>query len=88
MSGFWQFYNIHWSKAREEFEKAVQEAEECAEKDKEYQEKVQTKNNLDQLIHQTEKLFDEHGGDLNDEDKQAMDSALDRLTNTDDYQQN
>ena len=24
MSGFWQFYNIHWSKAREEFEKAVQ----------------------------------------------------------------
>jgi|18_taG_2_1085343.scaffolds.fasta_scaffold00412_3 molecular chaperone DnaK len=57
-------------------ERAIQEAEDYAEKDKEYQEKVQTKNNLDQLVHQTEKLFDEHGGDINDEDKQAMDSAL------------
>ena len=24
MTGFWQFYNIHWSKAREQFEKAIQ----------------------------------------------------------------
>jgi molecular chaperone DnaK len=57
-------------------EKAVQEAEEYADKDKEYQEKVQTKNNLDQLVYQTEKLFDEHGSKLSDEDKQDIDNAL------------
>lgn len=57
-------------------EKAVQEAEDYAEKDKEYQEKVQTKNNLDQLVYQTEKIFTEHGSMLNNEDKQAIDNAL------------
>jgi molecular chaperone DnaK len=57
-------------------EEAVQEAEDYAEKDKEYQEKVQTKNNLDQLVYQTEKIFTEHGSMLNNEDKQAIDNAL------------
>ncbi len=57
-------------------EKAIQEAEDYADRDKEYQEKVQLKNNLDQMVHQTEKLFDEHGSNLNNEDKQAMDNAL------------
>ena len=57
-------------------EKAVQEAKDYEEKDKEYQEKVQTKNNLDQLICQTEKLFSENGSQLSNEDKQAIDGAL------------
>ena len=57
-------------------EKAVQDAEDYAEKDKEYQEKIQTKNNLDQLVYQTEKLFSEYGSELSDEDKQAIDNAL------------
>ena len=57
-------------------EKAIQDAEDYAEKDKEHQEKVQTKNNLDQMIHQTEKLFDEHGSNLSNEDKQSIDNAL------------
>jgi len=57
-------------------EKAIQEAEENAERDQEYQEKVAARNSLDQLIHQTEKLFGEHGGQLTHEDKQATDGAL------------
>ena len=57
-------------------EKAIQEAEENADRDKEYQEKVLAKNNLDQLIHHTKKLYDDHGVNMSSEDKQAIDGAL------------
>ena len=57
-------------------EKAIQEAKEYEERDREHQEHVQTKNSLDQLVYQTEALFNEHGDKLSDEDKQAIDGAL------------
>ena len=59
-----------------DIENAVKDAEKHADQDKEYQEKVQVKNNLDQVIHQTEGLFEEHGDKLTDTDKHDVDSAL------------
>ena len=59
-----------------DIEGAVKDAEKYAEQDKEYQEKVQTKNNLGQVIYQTEALFKEHGDKLTDTDKHDIDTAL------------
>ena len=60
----------------DDIESAVNDAEKYAEQDKEYQEKIQTKNNLGQVIYQTEALFKEHGDKLTDTDKHDIDSAL------------
>jgi molecular chaperone DnaK len=59
-----------------DIENAVKDAENYAEQDKEYQEKVQAKNNLGQIIHQTESLFEEHGDKLSDTDKHDLDTVL------------
>ena len=62
--------------ARNEADQAIKDAEENAEQDRIHQEKVQARNDLDQYVSQSEKLYTEHGDKLSDEDKQNIDNAL------------
>ena len=57
-------------------DQAIKDAEENAEQDRIHQEKVQARNDLDQYVSQSEKLYTEHGDKLSDEDKQNIDNAL------------
>jgi molecular chaperone DnaK len=59
-----------------DIDQAVKDAEEHAEQDRLHQEKVQARNDLDQFVSQSEKLYKEHGDKLSDEDKQSIDNAL------------
>lgn len=59
-----------------EIDTMVKEAESNAEQDKSRRELVEVRNQADSLIHSTEKSLAEHGGHLEDTDRQAIDSAL------------
>lgn len=63
----------------EEVEKYVKEAENFAEQDKKYREKVEVKNDCDAVVYQTEKAFKEHGGKLSSEDKSKIENAISDL---------
>jgi molecular chaperone DnaK len=60
----------------DEIKKMISDAEEHAEEDRQRRHAVDARNQLDTLIHQTEKHLGEHGADLSAEDKGAIDSAL------------
>ncbi len=62
--------------SEDEIKQMVKDAEDHAEEDHRRREAVDAKNNLDQLILQTEKLLGEHGDELDAEDKSAVESAL------------
>ena len=63
----------------EEIEKAVKEAEKFAEEDKKRQEKIEVKNNADQVAYQTKKTLDELGDKVSAEDKANIEAKLDEL---------
>ncbi|ASW43673.1 molecular chaperone DnaK [Clostridium isatidis] len=65
--------------SEEEIEKAVKEAEKFAEEDKKRQEKIEVKNNADQVAYQTKKTLDELGDKVSAEDKATIESKLDEL---------
>ncbi len=65
--------------SEEEIQKMVKDAEANAEKDKQEREKVDVKNQADQLIFQTEKTLSEAGDKISDEDKSKVTSALNDL---------
>ncbi|MCH2535491.1 MAG: molecular chaperone DnaK [Bdellovibrionales bacterium] len=60
----------------EEIERMVKEAEENAEEDKKKKEKITTKNELDNMVYQTEKLIKENGDKLPEKEKAEVDTAL------------
>lgn len=62
-----------------DIEKMVKEAEANAARDKAEKEKVETKNQADQIIYQTEKTLGEVEGKISDADKAKITSALDNL---------
>ncbi len=62
-----------------EIQKMVKEAEANAAKDKEEKERVEVKNQADQLIYQTEKTLGEVGDKISADDKGKIASALDEL---------
>ena len=62
-----------------EIERMVKEAEANAGKDKEEKEKVDVKNQADQLIYQTEKMLTELDGKVSDSDKASIQAALNDL---------
>jgi molecular chaperone DnaK len=62
-----------------EINKMVKDAEANADQDKKEREKVDTKNNADHLIFQTEKTLKEVGDKMSSEDKGKIQSALDDL---------
>ncbi|MFL0251192.1 molecular chaperone DnaK [Clostridium neuense] len=63
----------------EEIDKAVKDAEKFAEEDKKKQEKIEVKNNADQMIFQTEKTLKDLGDKVAAEDKTNIDSKLEAL---------
>ena len=67
--------------SQDEIERAVKEAERFAAEDKKHREETDIKNHADQLIYQTEKLFQDAGDKLTDADRQPVQAALDALKN-------
>ena len=61
----------------EEINQRVKEAEQYAEEDKKRKEEVETLNQADSLIYETEKQLRENGEKLSDEDKATLQSELD-----------
>ena len=63
----------------EEVENAVKEAEKFAEEDAKRKEKIEIKNNADQLVYQTEKALTDLGEKVSDEDKAKVNEKLEAL---------
>ncbi len=68
--------------SEEEIDKAVKEAEQFAEQDKKRKEAIDAKNEADSLIFQTEKTLGELEGKLGDDEKAAVEGALNSLKDT------
>ncbi len=65
--------------SKEEIEKAVKDAEACAAEDKKLKESIEIRNNADQMVYQTEKLMNEAGDKLDENDKAGVNAELDKL---------
>ena len=65
--------------SKDDIEKAVREAEQFAQEDKERREAVDTRNNADQMVYQCEKLISEDGDKFPAEDKTALTEKIDAL---------
>ncbi|MDB4860242.1 molecular chaperone DnaK [Alphaproteobacteria bacterium] len=63
----------------DEIERMVKEAEENAEEDKKKRESVDTKNQADSLINETEKNLKEHGEKVPEEDKNKITADIEEL---------
>ncbi len=68
----------------DEIERMVKEAEENAEEDKKKREAVDTKNQADSLINETEKNLNEHGDKVPEEDKNKIVADIEELKNVKD----
>jgi len=64
---------------KDEIDRMMKEAESHAEEDKARREEIETRNNADQLVWQTEKLLGEQGDKVNDEEKSSINEALKSL---------
>jgi molecular chaperone DnaK len=62
-----------------DIDKMVKDAEAHAAEDKKRRELVESKNQGESLIHQTEKSVQEHGDKVQEADKQAIQTAIDAL---------
>lgn len=62
-----------------EVESAVKEAEKFAEEDKKRKEKIEVKNNADQVAYQTQKTLEELGDKVSPEDKAKVEAKLEEL---------
>ena len=62
-----------------EVESAVKEAEKFAEEDKKRKEKIEVKNNADQVSYQTQKTLEELGDKVSPEDKAKVEAKLEEL---------
>ena len=65
--------------SKEDIEKAVREAEQFAEEDKRRKEDLDTRNNADQMVYQCEKLLQESGDKLSDDDKSKINAGVEAL---------
>jgi molecular chaperone DnaK len=65
--------------AQDDVDRMVKDAEAYAEEDAKRREAVETRNQADQLVHQTEKLLEEHAENMNDEEKSSVETALGAL---------
>jgi len=63
----------------DDIERMVKEAEENATEDKAKREAVDTRNQADSIIHSTEKSLSEHGDKIEDNEKQAIETAVTEL---------
>ena len=65
--------------SEDEIERMVQEAETHASEDKKRRELVEARNQADALIHMTEKNLAEHGDQVGEDDKKAIEAELEAL---------
>ncbi|CAN5727065.1 molecular chaperone DnaK [soil metagenome] len=68
--------------ARDDIDRMVKDAEAYADEDRLRREQIETRNQADQLVHQTEKVVKEQGEKLNDEERASIESALTDLKTT------
>jgi molecular chaperone DnaK len=68
--------------AKDDINRMVEDAEAYAEEDAERREAVETRNQADQLVHQTDKLLEEQGEQMTDEEKASVEAALASLKET------
>ncbi|WP_295747237.1 molecular chaperone DnaK [uncultured Oscillibacter sp.] len=68
--------------SKEDIEKAVKEAEQYAAQDKKLKEEVETRNQADQMVYQTEKTLADMGDKIPADDKGKVQGALDKLKET------
>ena len=68
--------------SKEDVDKAVREAEQFAAEDAKRKEEVDTRNQADQMVYQTEKTLEEMGDKLDSSDKAGVQSALEKLKET------
>ncbi len=66
----------------DEIDRMVKDAEQYAEDDARKRELVDARNRADQVINQTETLLEEHGDQLDDSEREAIDTALADLRST------
>ena len=67
---------------QEDIDKAVKEAEQFAAEDAKRKDEVETRNQADQLVYQTEKTLEEMGDKIDANDKASVESALGKLKET------
>ncbi len=65
--------------SKEDIDKAVKEAEEYAAEDKKRREAVDTRNNADQMVYQTEKTLTDLGDKITEDEKAKINTAKDAL---------
>jgi molecular chaperone DnaK len=65
--------------AEEDIDSMIKDAEAHAEEDRQRREAAETRNQAEQVVHQTEKLLTEQAEQLNDEEKSAIEAALAEL---------
>ncbi len=68
--------------AQDDIDRMVKDAEAYAEEDAKRRESVETRNQADQLVHQTDKLIEEQGENMTEEEKAGVESALSALKAT------
>ena len=73
----WRNFNY-----QEDIEKAIKDAELHAEEDKKAKEKIETRNQAEAMIFQSEKAMTDAGDKLTDEDKAPVKAAIDKLRET------
>ena len=65
--------------SKEDIDKAVKEAEQYAAEDKARKDEVDTRNNADQVIYQSEKTLNEMGDKVSESDKAPVKEAIEKL---------
>ena len=68
--------------SKDDIDKAVREAEQFAAEDAKRKEEVDTRNQADQMVYQTEKTLEEMGNKLPAEDKASVENAVSKLKET------
>ena len=68
--------------ANDDIDRMVKDAEQHADEDRQRRETAETRNQGDQLVHQTEKLLTEQAEQLNDDERTQIESALGELRST------
>ena len=68
--------------SKEDVEKAVKEAEQYAAQDKKLKEEVETRNQADQMVYQSEKTLAEMGDKIPADDKAKVQAGIDKLKET------
>ena len=68
--------------AKDDIDQMVEDAEAYAEEDAKRREAVETQNQAEQLVHQTDKLIEEQGEQMTEDEKSSVETALTDLKET------